>query len=193
MSTNIIDSLPKLPRDTNVRISAPGFYRAAAINESLRFELRTNGRNRFNIRNLTSVRKIRTFRRNDPFLRGVNDALGPGESHPVLIAAIGIAGGVATFGLAPIAAAVAVGGATAWTAATACIDANTRDSNFRARIGDELWTVEQIGKYPEGAKYVAMHVTYLFLVDPFRTKGNFREKGWLMHEIRQKIQIDKGL
>ena len=61
-----------------------------------------------------------------------------------------------------------------------------------ARAGDELWQVEEIGKARDknffGSDTMEMvHIGSYFLVDPHRSIGLVRSKGWLIHEERTVI------
>lgn len=59
--------------------------------------------------------------------------------------------------------------------------AKTSKGDVLAREGDELWQIEMMGKAGKDLK----HVTYFWLVDPFRKKGGKRvPAAWIIHENR---------
>ncbi len=53
-----------------------------------------------------------------------------------------------------------------------------------ARVSDEIWHVEEIGKFNQKV----IHISSFFLVDPYRTTAV--QKGWLIHEQRREVILD---
>jgi len=134
------------------------------------------------VRKPYSRRKVFTLdKAKQGFTEQLNNALKGGSSYPVLLAVLGTAAG-----------AVSMGGGLLFTAATVGIDLARRDRRVLARLGDEIWHVEEVGKVMDenlfsADRYVAMHVSSYFLVDPFRSKAQV--KGWLLHEERKPVQL----
>ena len=91
---------------------------------------------------------------------------------------------------------VASGGAGLLFSATMLgVDLGRRSTKVLARLGDEIWHVEEIGKSFEdntfsADRYVPTHVSSYFLVDPYRSRGNSIVKGWLLHEERRVVALN---
>ncbi len=60
-----------------------------------------------------------------------------------------------------------------------------RATQVQARMGDELWAIEVVGRQEQDLK----HVLYLWLVDPLREgrTGQGCYNAWLVHEIRHDL------
>lgn len=117
------------------------------------------------------------------FMRALNQELKGGASYPVLTTVLGTAVGVASGGAGLL-----------FTAATLAVDLNRRNTDVLARVGDEIWHVEEIGKVFEDNlisrdRYVPTHVSSFFLVDPYRSRGDSAVKGWLLHESRMEVAL----
>ena len=54
-------------------------------------------------------------------------------------------------------------------------------NTYVARLDDEIWHIEEIGK--EGNK--AVYLSAFFIVDPYRKQA--LSKGWLIHEEREEL------
>lgn len=137
------------------------------------------------LQNLQS--RVKVFTLDAPregFMRTLNTALKGGTSYPILTAVLGVAAG-----------AVSAGAGLLFTATTLGVDLGRRNTDVLARVGDEIWHVEEIGKvfednllFPD--RYVPTHVTSYFLVDPYRSAGQSTVKGWLLHEDRTEVVLD---
>jgi len=117
------------------------------------------------------------------FTHTLNTALLGGTSYPVLTAVLGTAAGV-----------VSGGAGLLFTVATTAIDVSRTTQRVLARAGDELWQVEEIGKYRDSGWFseggmALMHISSFFLVDPHRAGSQVRSKGWLIHEERNMVTI----
>jgi hypothetical protein len=106
----------------------------------------------------------------------LNKALSGGESFPILNAVLGTIAGVASAGAGLL-----------FTIGTTAVDVGKTNQNVQARVGDELWQVEVIGKTKNGGSWDVVHVGSYFLVDPFR--GQTVTKGWLIHEERTVLTV----
>jgi len=196
MSTPLITSLPPLKRHSGVSISSSvvhgmsagssgGYDLARLTHQSGEYLLvPRNGVQSVNS-NLQSKRKLMTLdshRRG--FMRSVNEGLKGGPSYPVLVFALGTAVGVASGGAGLI-----------FGATTLMVDLGRRETDVLARKGDELWRVEEIGRVYENNtfsadRWIGMHITSYFLLDPFRSQGNNPDKGWLINEDRRRLLLD---
>lgn len=117
------------------------------------------------------------------FTESLNTALAGGESYPVLLAVLGTAAGAVSGGVGLL-----------FTASTLGIDLGRRTRKVLARLGDEIWHVEEVGKTLEdnifsADRYVATHVSSYLLVDPYRSRGAAGAKGWLLHEERKPVRL----
>jgi len=122
---------------------------------------------------LQSREKIRQFGEHDVSLMyKLNTELQGGRDYPVLTTALGVAAGVVSGGAGFIFAMSTMGLSLAKQSARAL-----------ARIGDEIWHVEEIGKSNGKPTYVSAY----FLVDPYRSQTP--TKGWLIHEERWNVTI----
>ena len=118
------------------------------------------------------------------FMSMLNHALKGGNSYPVLEAVLGTVAGVASAGAGLIFAATTLG-----------INLQRRSSDVLARLGDEIWHVEEIGHVVEGGMFsgdarVPVHISSYLLVDPYRSRGDAAQKGWLLHESRTRVALD---
>jgi len=137
------------------------------------------------LRGLRSVQKVLTFTSsNRGFMNSLNQDLQGGESYPWLMLGLSLVfipfGGIGT-----------VGGII-FGASTTAIDTSRRNTSVMARLGDEIWHVEEIGRtfednYIQDDRWVATHISSFFLVDPFRRRNT--EKGWLLHEGCRNIEM----
>ncbi len=126
--------------------------------------------------NLQSIRRVKTL---GPGEEGnvtyqLNSALLGGTSYPILTAALGVAAGLASGGAGLL-----------FTIGTTGLSLTQTSQRVLARVGDEIWHIEGIGKVKNGAAYEAVYVTSFFLVDPFRRQAP--TKGWLVHEERKEL------
>jgi len=111
------------------------------------------------------------------FTYTLNDALLGGQSYPILTTVLGTAAGVASFGAGLI-----------FSASTTALS-KTTSQRILARGGDEIWLVEEIGKFVDSnSKETAIHVCSFWLCDPYR--GQTSTKGWLIHEERKEVLIN---
>ncbi|MEM7189317.1 MAG: hypothetical protein AAF439_06875 [Pseudomonadota bacterium] len=111
-------------------------------------------------------RRVKVFGENDAFMRSINKQLGGGESHPVLVAGLGIAVGL-----------VSGGAGIAFTVATTAIDIAKYTHPARARTGDAIDRYEVLGT--RGGKVV--HMDQLILVDLLRAKAGIKPSQWVIH------------
>ena len=136
------------------------------------------------IANPHSRRKVFTLdSSHQGFTETLNTALLGGGSYPVLVAVLGTAAG-----------AVSGGAGLLFTASTVGIDLGRRTRRVLARLGDEIWHVEEVGKtlkdnFFSGDRFVAMHVSSYLLIDPYRSRSQVGGKGWLLHEERKRVQL----
>ena len=93
-----------------------------------------------------------------------------GESYPILTTALSIAGSV-----------VSGGASLLFSLATTGLSLTKTTSKVLARLDDEIWHIEEIGK--EGNK--AVYLSAFFIVDPYRKQA--LSKGWLIHEEREEL------
>ncbi len=135
--------------------------------------------------NRQNIRKLMTLpaEREDNFTHSLNTELLGGEQYPVLTAVLGTGVGLVT-----------AGGGILFTAATTALSLANTAQRVLARLGDELWQIEEIGKsnssrWFDGNTQSAFHVGSYFLVDPHRAGGNVRSKGWLIHEERTELTL----
>lgn len=136
-------------------------------------------------KNLQSIKKIKTLSEvtEDSFTNTLNTELLGGEQYPVLLAVLGTAAGVASFG-----------GGLVFTIATTAMSLAVTVQRVLGRMGDEIWQIEEIGKdtstgFFGGSSTKAVHVGSYFLVDPYRAPGAVRTKGWLIHEERHDLTL----
>lgn len=106
----------------------------------------------------------------------LNNALLGGRNYPLLASVSGFGAGFLSGGAGFIFSAVATG-----------VSLKNTTHRILARGGDELWQMEEIGKFKKGGSYVPMHVLAYFLVDPFRGTNN--RKVWLIHEERKELVL----
>lgn len=128
------------------------------------------------LNNRQSIRKVKIL---GPGEEGnityqLNSALLGGSSYPILTAALGVAAGLASGGAGLL-----------FTIGTTGLNLGQTSQRVLARVGDEIWHIEEIGKVKNGGEYEAVYVTSFFLVDPFRKQAP--TKGWLVHEERKKM------
>jgi hypothetical protein len=135
--------------------------------------------------NIQSIRKLKTLpaEREDNFTHSLNTELLGGEQYPVLTAVLGTAAG-----------AVSGGAGLLFTIATTGLSLSQTAQRVLARLGDELWQVEEIGKanssgWFDGNTKSAYHIGSYFLVDPHRGTGPVQSKGWLIHEERRELTL----
>lgn len=135
--------------------------------------------------NLQSIRKLMTLPEvtENSFTNSLNTELLGGEQYPILTATLGTAAGIASFGAGLL-----------FTVGTTALSLAVTVQRVLARMGDELWQIEEIGKesttgFFGGVETKAVHVGSYFLVDPYRGPGNVRSKGWLIHEQRTELNL----
>lgn len=121
----------------------------------------------------SSRRKLSTIEATGGYTAKLNESLAGGESCPVLMFALSI-----PLGAMPGAQGVAAG--LLFGAFSAALDAAKTHQGVQARVGDELWQIEEIGTSGNDV----VHVNSYFLVDPFRGQAPTKTKGWLIHEER---------
>jgi len=124
------------------------------------------------LKNIQSVRKVSTLPAgvDSAMSNRLNLALLGGSSYPVLTAILGVAAGLGSMGAGLM-----------FSALTTGISLTQTSRRVLARAGDEIWHVEEIGKFNN----VAMYVSSFILVDPYRKQAP--GKGWLIHESRDEL------
>ncbi|MEM6844148.1 MAG: hypothetical protein AAF632_18115 [Bacteroidota bacterium] len=136
---------------------------------------------------LRNVQKVLTFTpSNRGFMNSLNQDLQGGESYPWLVFGLSLA-------FIPLSGGVGTVSGVIFGASTTAIDSSRRNTSVMARLGDEIWHVEEIGRTFEDNiisddRWVATHISSYFLVDPFRRQNP--EKGWLLHEGRRTIEMN---
>ncbi len=127
--------------------------------------------------NTRAARWLMTIDGADGFTAMLNKELAGGERYPVLNAVLSIATGAISFGAGSL-----------FTIGTTAIDLSKTHQGVQARVGDELWQLEEIGKVKTAfGGWKVVHVAAYFLVDPFRARTP--TKGWLIHEERHQLTI----
>ena len=136
-------------------------------------------------RSIQAIRKLRTLPagQEDNFTYRLNTQLLGGEQYPILTAVLGTVAGLASAGAGLL-----------FAVATTALSASVTSQRVLARLGDEVWQVEEIGKSTSsgifsGETTNAVHVGSYFLVDPHRAAGPVRTKGWLIHEERTELRL----
>ncbi len=107
------------------------------------------------------------------FQQSVNKELGGGRSYPILTGLLSIGAGIVSGGAGII-----------FTLITSAADAGRQVQPVMARLGDELWQVEQVGK----VKGKVVHVEYFVLWDPYRRQANVPSE-WIIHEDRHDVVV----
>lgn len=119
-------------------------------------------------------RKLLTFNLgSDGFRTSVNTALAGGETFPVLntLGSIGIGFISGPAGIA-------------YSVTTLLLDQSRNVQPVRARLGDEIWHVEELAR--KGTD--VFHVESFHLIDPFRGENaSVREGQWIVHQELRKI------
>lgn len=135
--------------------------------------------------NSQAIRKLMTLSADSEqsFTGTLNTALLGGASYPILEAVLGTFVGT-----------VSAGAGLLFTVASTALNIARTTQRVLAREGDEIWQVEEIGRakktgWASGDSVVAVHVGSYFLVDPYRSSGNARHKGWLIHEERTELTL----
>lgn len=108
------------------------------------------------------------------FMSSLNLALKGGEDYPLLTGLLGITTGLLSGGAGLLFSLVTIG-----------VSASKVSQPIRARLGDEIWQVEILGK--EGQKI--MHLEYFVLVDPLRAKVPNLASEWVIHEDRKEVEV----
>lgn len=126
------------------------------------------------------------------FMHDLNKELKGGANYPILTAVLGTA--ISVVGLASGVTEVSAAGLLFSTAVHG-LDLAKRSTDVLARVGDEVWHVEEIGKVWEdnffsADEYVPKYVSSFFLVDPYRSKTRLGVNGWLIHEQRFPVTLD---
>ena len=184
MSTDIVSKLPELKKDSGVRLNQAvksliqNHDKPRALvtdvqiaNAEWAVKPKSGGSTLGNPLNRFFRRKVKTLSSgNFHIINQLNFTLAGGESYPVLTAVLGTAAGFAS-----------AGGSLIFTVATTKISASNVVQKVMARIDDEIWQVEEIGKVGNQPTYISS----FFIVDPFR--GQTPTKGWLIHEERQNV------
>lgn len=117
------------------------------------------------------------------FTTALNTALLGGESYPILEAVAGTIAGAASGGAGLL-----------FTVSSTALNLARTSHRVLARTGDEIWQVEEIGRVKKsgllgGVEMAVVHVASYFLFDPYRSRGNVRSAGWLIHEERVELAL----
>lgn len=123
-------------------------------------------------KNIQSIRKVSTIPAGieSAIAAKLNIDLLGGTSYPVLTAVMGVAAGLGSMGAGLF-----------FSTLTTGISLQKTSRRVLARAGDEIWHVEEIGKFNNVATYVSSFI----LVDPYRKQAP--GKGWLLHESRDEL------
>lgn len=132
------------------------------------------------LQNIHINRKLMTVNERENYISMLNKALQGGESYPTLTAILSIVAGIPTAGIGTISGIL-------FTAGTTAVDSTRKHQDVQARVGDELWQVEEVGKVRDGNAWKVVHVGGYLLIDPFRKQT--LTQGWLIHEERSVISI----
>lgn len=125
--------------------------------------------------NVQARRLLWTAKENDGFLKMLNKELQGGEGYPILSAVVGEGvGRIPVLGTAV---------SLLFSAVSAGVDLSKTSHTVIARVGDQVWQIEEIGRV--GAKIV--HVGFYWVVDPCRKQSP--EKKWLIHEQRTELAL----
>jgi len=137
------------------------------------------------LQNTRAIRKLMALPAGveDNYTHMLNTALMGGTSYPILEAVLGTVTG-----------AVSAGAGLLFTVAGTALSLSKTSQRVLARLGDELWQVEEIGKdktskWFDGDAKGAVHIASYFLVDPYRGRGPVKSKGWLIHEERTELTL----
>jgi hypothetical protein len=89
---------------------------------------------------------------------------------------------------------IGIGAGLLFVAGTTGVDLSRRTTDVTARLGDEIWQIEEIGKVLKSSflgadHWVAMHVNAYFIVDPYRARVPDDDR-WLIHEDRTELRLD---
>ncbi|MGB3850492.1 MAG: hypothetical protein WA958_11040 [Tunicatimonas sp.] len=197
MSQSIIRQLPRLRRESGKHLPTSTIYGFSAhpggqtrlISPQARrgriVQVPGSGIGNL-LRGLRSVQKVMTFTAsNRSFMNSLNEDLQGGDTFPWLLFGLGLV-------FIPIVGAVGTVGGVVFAASTTAIDSSRRTTQVMARVGDEIWHVEEVGRtfednYIREDRWLATHISSYFLVDPHRR--HLREKGWLLHEDRKEIEL----
>lgn len=183
---NILTQLQELKKDSGVSImkSVKPYIRdpsqplklvepVRVANAKWKVKLRGGESSLMNPQNRRSVRKVRTLSYgSEQIINQLNTALLGAKNYPVLTTVLGITAGLASGGAGLL-----------FTLGTTALSLNNPIQHVLARLGDEIWQVEEIGKVGS----TPMFVNYAFIVDPFRFQ--IQTKGWLINEERYELVL----
>lgn len=183
-----LSSLPDVGKDSGVRMIGHSLaYYKTGSRDLIRLKLIRNGVWKGEVVNkskLYSREKLITFDTGTENTRiSVNKDLKGGDGNPWLITALGIGTGL-----------VSGGAGIMFSLATTAVSTAIDKSEVFARMGDEIWQEEIIGRGIDsylifGEEILAVHVSRLYLEDPFRRKKGLPHK-WLINEERYEIILD---
>jgi hypothetical protein len=186
MNTSMLQKLPELGQPTSARLPQSirdGFM----VYSSQRFLLikvhfEGAGRNlhyrpapgiNLGLKNSSKRRLFNFDADHAKFQKTVNRQLAGGESYPILTGLLSIGAGIASFGAG-----------TVFTLVTAAADSGRQVQTVMARLGDELWQVELVGK----KKGKIVHVEYFVLWDPYRRDAEV-PSDFIIHEERREVVV----
>lgn len=184
----LFHSLPPAPKATGKSIVTPIIYGITAEKgQELVSTQRVDGdwvkvpNPRVDLRhtNAARSRRLKFNTANAGFLERFNKAVAGGEDYPILSGLLGI--GVGMF---------SAGAGVLFSLTTMAVSSGRNVQPIRARLGDEIWSLEVVSKGPvKDGSSTLLHTQYFVLVDPFRQKDTQVPSEWVFHESRTQLVI----
>jgi hypothetical protein len=116
---------------------------------------------------------------NRGFMESLNRSMAGGEDYPLLTGLLSIGAGL-----------FSAGAGILFTIASSAVSAAKSTQPTRARIGDEVWSLEVVTRGPtEGGSSTFLHIQYYLLVDPFRQGNHQIPSEWVIFEERTRLVI----
>ncbi len=131
------------------------------------------------LNNRQSIRKVKTL---GPGEEGnityqLNSALLGGSSYPILTAALGVAAGLASGGAGLL-----------FTIGTTGLNLGQTNQRVLARVGDEIWHIEEIGKVKNGGSMRRFMSRHSFLLTHFGSRYQ-QKAGWYMKSEKNDSEL----
>lgn len=180
--------LPQAPRATNKRLATPVIYGITHKEGHKLVNVARVGGDYVKVpspgvdlmrNNAAKERRIRFSESNRSFMDSLNRSLAGGEDYPLLVGLLSIGTGL-----------FSAGAGILFTVVTTATSAAKTTQPTRARVGDEIWSLELITRGPtDGGSSSFQHIQYYLLVDPFRQGNSQIPSEWVIHEERTKLLI----